>query len=137
MEETINQRIKRYREKSGYSQREVAELIGQKTSTYSQMERKGRITCELLLQLAEVFKTSATVLLLGEKQEQKQEPKPQYTTACGGFLNLQNGNRHIVEITTTEVCIIKTFRNLNKQNQSRGCNEILNLPLKGVRTKNK
>ncbi len=69
MQETINQRIRRYRKKSGYTQEYVAKQLGEKISTYSQMERKGNITCEMLIKLTAVLDIDALTLLYGEKEE--------------------------------------------------------------------
>lgn len=54
-EETINQRIKRYRKLSGYTQGEVAEEFGLKLSTYSQRERKGNVECDFLIKLSRML----------------------------------------------------------------------------------
>lgn len=64
--ETINQRIKK-RINAGYNQRQAAEALGLKTSTYSQMERKGNITTDMLLKLTVLFKTDERYLLFGEE----------------------------------------------------------------------
>lgn len=75
MEKTINQRIRYYRKKLGYTQSQVGEMLGIKTSTYSQMERMGNITCEILIKLTEVLKVDALTLLYGKKTPEKQIPK--------------------------------------------------------------
>ena len=46
MDKLINQRIALYRKMANLTQTEVAEKMGMKCSTYSQMERKGSISSE-------------------------------------------------------------------------------------------
>ena len=65
----INERIRMRRKELDLIQCEVAERLKIKTSTYSQMERKGYITCENLKILAEVLEVSAEYLLYGIKTE--------------------------------------------------------------------
>ena len=69
--ETINQRIRHFRKKLGYTQEYVAKQVGEKLSTYSQMERKGNITCEMLIKLTDVLDTDALTLLYGEQYNEK------------------------------------------------------------------
>ena len=64
--ETINQRVKKYRKELFLSQADVAQMLDMKTSTYSQMERMGNITCETLLKLTEILKVDVLKLLYGE-----------------------------------------------------------------------
>ena len=64
--ETVNKRIARYRKLMDLSQAELAEKIGMKASTYSQMERCGNITTQRLLDIAKALKVDANDLLNGE-----------------------------------------------------------------------
>ncbi len=66
---SINERIRMRRKEMGLIQCEVAERLGIKISTYSQMERKGHITCETLKVLCEVLEVSAQYLLYGIRTE--------------------------------------------------------------------
>ncbi len=68
---TINQRIVYYRKRAHLTQVEVAEKIGMKGSTYSQMERKGKIPTDRLVALAEVFGIASEKLLYDEEEYQK------------------------------------------------------------------
>ena len=52
---TINQRVAIYRKMANLTQTEAAERLGMKCSTYSQMERKGNISVDKLMAIAEVF----------------------------------------------------------------------------------
>ena len=66
MTETINHRIRRFRLQNKYTQRELGELLGLKCSTYSQMERVGKINSDIIIKLCEIFDTDALTLLYGE-----------------------------------------------------------------------
>ncbi len=52
----INQNIKKARKEKGYTQAEMAKLLGMKTSTYSQMERMGNVPAQTVLELASALK---------------------------------------------------------------------------------
>ncbi len=65
MSNEINKRIAMYRKLLGLSQAETAERMDMKSSTYSQMEREGSITCDRLLKLSEIFEVSPQYLLCG------------------------------------------------------------------------
>ena len=70
--ETINQRVRKYRKDLFLSQADVAQMLDMKTSTYSQMERMGNITCETLLKLTEILKVDVLKLLYGEDMPKKE-----------------------------------------------------------------
>lgn len=63
MSESINQRIALYRKLANLTQTEAAEKLGMKCSTYSQMERKGSISAEKLIALADIFGVTPETLL--------------------------------------------------------------------------
>lgn len=65
--ETINQRVARCRKLANLTQTDVAEKLNMKCSTYSQMERKGIISAERLLKLAQIFDVSPNYLLNGQE----------------------------------------------------------------------
>ena len=65
MSNSINQNVASCRKLVGLKQSDVAEKLNLKTSTYSQMERKGNITAEMIVRLAELFKISPLILLYG------------------------------------------------------------------------
>lgn len=95
----INKRIRDIRKLLGYSQSDIAEMLGKKSSTYSQCERHGVITCDMLISLAEIFQVDVRVLLYGEHLDDKPgpilpppPPEPTYTA--------------------TEKSVIKIIRNL-------------------------
>lgn len=63
MDRKINQRIALYRKMANLTQTEVAEKMGMKCSTYSQMERKGAISTDRLLVLADILGVTPEMLL--------------------------------------------------------------------------
>ena len=63
--ETINQRIAKCRKLANLTQQETAEKLGMKCSTYSQMERKGRISVDRALQLANILNVPKEYILYG------------------------------------------------------------------------
>lgn len=78
LEETINQRITRYRKSLGFSQAEVAVLLGMKHSTYSLKERGGDIDCETIIKISEVLGVDVKVLLYGENSGDKKVCVPAF-----------------------------------------------------------
>jgi transcriptional regulator with XRE-family HTH domain len=117
MKETINARVRRYRKELHYSQAYVAEMVGLKTSTYSQMERTGKITCEMLLRLANVLNVSAAVLLLGEDCDKKEETYPKLPKFVNGLCTM--------EVSHREYKIIDIFRHLSVPKKTLVCDYIL------------
>lgn len=71
MKETINERIARFRKLSNLTQAETAEKLGVKCSTYSQMERKGKISTDTLMRLADVLGVSPFILLYGDDHKEE------------------------------------------------------------------
>ena len=71
MTETINERIARFRKLSNLTQAETAEKLGIKCSTYSQMERKGKISTDTLMRLSEVLGVSPFKLLYGDDRKEE------------------------------------------------------------------
>lgn len=80
MDNSINKRVCSFRKLAGLTQAETAEKMNMKCSTYSQMERKGKISAESLILLAKIFGIKPEVLLFGGSVETPQlivpeEPK--------------------------------------------------------------
>ncbi len=67
MPDKINQRIKEAREKAGLKQYQVAQLLDMKESTYSQMERTGKINSERIVELSKILNVSTNYLLTGDE----------------------------------------------------------------------
>ena len=116
MSEGINKRIALYRKLANLTQTEAAEKLGMKCSTYSQMERKGSISADKLIALADIFGVAPETLL--------------YDAPARGMLNftpnesinkevvrqpepvLAADNSSVFVVTHKEESIIKILRNL-------------------------
>ena len=70
----INKRVRKYRKLAHLTQSQVADLIGMKSSSYSQMERVGDISAERIIKLAEIFEINVGLLLYGEEIEVANAP---------------------------------------------------------------
>ena len=104
----INARIASIRKLREYKQADVAEFLGIKVSTYSQMERKGNITGEMILRLAEIFDVDPKIILCGEEIEETPVSVP--TTVS---------DPPQIMLTNSESNVIKILRNLNKSKQEQ------------------
>jgi len=71
----VNKRVKELRKENRYTQEKIAEMLGMKTSTYSQMERSGKIPIHIIMQLAEIFKVEISEILYGKKEDDTQAPQ--------------------------------------------------------------
>ena len=110
MSETINQRVKKYRKLSNLTQREVSEKLDMKEPTYSQMERKGSISADMIKQLAELFGISTEALLYDTSQSDNPfglpvltgtrlyEPSPLLTHSSDTGLVLSKREENIIKI---------------------------------------
>lgn len=105
----INKRIKIYRKRAGITQNELAEVIGMKGSTYSQAEREGNITCDLLLRVAAALGVAPEILLLGEKpiESPPQPPTPPLPP------------EPVYTFTQKEINIMKIFRHSSQADKNR------------------
>lgn len=102
MSETINERIKFWRKKRGLSQAELAEKLGMKSSTYSQCERNGIISCEMLIKVAHILTVDVRELLFGKFYDFT-VPKPDTKI-----------NKTDFSPTPVEINTLKIIRNLPK-----------------------
>jgi len=109
MKETINQRVARNRKLLDLTQQETAEKLGMKCSTYSQMERRGNISANMVLKLAAIFNISPDALLYGENQQKNdtdgntlgQTPTPPVKPNPIPPLLLTNREENIIKILRT------------------------------------
>ena len=120
-DKTVNERIAIYRRLFGYSQAELAELLGMKSSTYSQMERKGRIYTDILLKIAETLDIDPKILLCGEKDTADVlVPPPPPTNPTP---EPPEPNPHFIyepperPLTNLEENVLKMFRSLKKKDK--------------------
>ena len=115
----INQNVASCRKLAELKQSDVAEKLNIKISTYSQMERKGNITADMILKLAELFKVHPNVLLYGTDYDETQ-------TDSEGNLKFSEpitppipepSSSSITVLTNSEENIIKIIRNLSKSDR--------------------
>ena len=105
MSQTINERIIIARKLANLTQAEVAERLDMKSSTFSQMERQGKISSDMILKLSEILNVKPMYLLCGETNNELLKesdifPKKEQNTSF--VLSRQEEN------------IIKIMRNLKK-----------------------
>ncbi len=100
----INQRVKAERKKQGYTQRFIAQALGTKESTYSQMERSGNISAKTLIKIANILNVDIRYFLYGDK-----DYKPEQITKTNDY-------------TVQEEGVIKILRNFNSKDR----NDVLN-----------
>ncbi len=116
MKETINQRVARNRKLVGLTQQETAEKLGMKCSTYSQMERKGNISANKVLELAAIFNISPDVLLYGDNPPQTETDNASLSQTATPPVN-----PHAIPpllLTNREENIIKILRTLSKEDKN-------------------
>ncbi len=116
MSKLINKNVASYRKLAGLSQAQMAELLGMKCSTYSQMERIGNISAERLSRIAKIFGVEVEVFyredMLFSRPLKKShviehfvaEPEP---VSNGMVLSMRETNR------------VKILRNLSKEALAR------------------
>lgn len=107
MVETINQRIYRYRKQLGFTQKDVAKMLEMQPSTYAQMERKGKISSDVLIKLSQTFDISVLSLLFGENV-----PESQITTYNATKPNpkTQKEKFYVMGVTQKERRFVKKHR---------------------------
>ncbi len=110
-QETINARVARYRNEKKLTQQQVADKMGLKCSTYSQMERNGNITAEKLLLLEEVLDTPLGTLLYGQEVEFKAKK----TILPLGAPTIEPPKPDELFLTNNEKNYIKILRNIPKE----------------------
>lgn len=69
MKSELNSRIKKYRKLADLTQEDVAKSLNMKLSTYSQMERGGKIKAEYIEPIAKILNVDPIVLLFGEQND--------------------------------------------------------------------
>ena len=129
----INKRVTHYRKEARLTQVQVADLIGMKSSSYSQMERLGDISAERIVKLAEVFKIDVRLLLYGQETESPQEPQQPEETETVVLPKLPFGMTYI-PLKNLERSIITIFRHLTAKQQKSVCN-VLDYLRKSKKTK--
>ena len=126
----LNKRIYTCRRLAELTQSEVAEKLGIKCSTYSQMERAGQISADRVFKLAEIFNVEPCYLYYGEKFCKQEQP----VTAPTISEEMPRLSAEIEKpIATKFVCtqkeerLISILRNLPKQKRDEAINFISKL----------
>ena len=116
MGNNINQNVASCRKLAELKQSDVAEKLNLKTSTYSQMERKGNITAEMIVKLAELFKVHPNVLLYGNDYKETDDQNNGNMTLSEPYTPPipEPTSSSITVLTNSEENIIKIIRNLSK-----------------------
>jgi transcriptional regulator with XRE-family HTH domain len=111
--------VTKYRKLAHLTQAQVAELIGMKSSSYSQMERVGDISAERIVKLAEVFGINVGLLLYGEEIELSNVPiVPQNDVVVLPKLPF---GREYVPLKNKDKSIITVIHNLSQRHQKYIC----------------
>lgn len=123
MNTTVNERIKKIRKDKHYTQEQAGELVGMKCSTYSQMERKGSISVEMALNLANAFGADPHYVIFGKPKENLFDSAPvapEVLTANEpeNFINLIKTSQEELILTQSEKNIIKNFRLLKEKDKA-------------------
>ena len=119
---SVNDRIKEARKNKNYSQEQVGDFIGMKCSTYSQMERKGSISVEKALKLAEVLEADPYYIIFGKPKEELIDfspvnPEMLAVNSPSNFIEMiKNGEDELV-LTHNEKNFIKNFRHLKPKDR--------------------
>lgn len=121
---TVNERIAKYRRLSNIKQRDMAEKLGMKGSTYSQMEREGIVSADRLFQMAEIFGITPCELYNGVEPCKSNISNPQTPTDNPSTLIFQQSpmpkiEKEIFTVTKKEENLIKIIRNLSKPNYDK------------------
>lgn len=117
--ETINQRITRIRKSKKITQKEMAERLGMKESTYSQMERQGNISAQTLLSIAAVLEVDINLLLYGEEgMVQPEKAEPIVLEQRRFELKFEENDDTPKPVTKFDVAV-ETFRSFNREQQAQ------------------
>ena len=81
MPSLINERIRKYRKLKKLSQGQLADKLGIKTSTYSQMEREGNVSADMVLKIADVLDVDPALIFLGVDATPKDVTKLVFRTS--------------------------------------------------------
>ena len=123
MADIYNKRVAHYRKLAKLTQAQVAEKLGMKNSTYSQLERKGKIGVEQLVKIAKILDIDVSLLLYDEGFAVLGKDMPNETSKNGGNPKLQQETNFgfddapSLPITQKEENIIKVLRNMSKEDR--------------------
>lgn len=121
----INKKVKELRKKRGYIQQQIAEILGMKTSTYSQMERSGKIPVQIILKLADVFNVEAIEIMVPENSGLMIDPsnKP-FAKLAQDAVKSEDFFEEKLVLTNREENAIIMLRNLSAEDREKIYNDI-------------
>lgn len=96
----INKRVNEERKKQGYTQEFMASALYMKKTTYSQMERSGKISAEVLIKIATILNVDIRYFLFGDENYKIEQSVEKY------------------DFSTQEESIIKILRNLKAKDRN-------------------
>ena len=114
---TINKRVVHYRKLANLTQSETAEKMDMKLSTYSQMERVGKISGERIVRLSEIFNIDQYLLLHNEFDEENTATKQGVEDAVLRQETVDVKQPAAFIPTAKEIGFIKMFRNIPRADQ--------------------
>ena len=114
----LSQKLKEARQRQGFSQQQVARLLGVERSTYSYYET-GKTTPSIknLVNLAQIFRVSVDELLAG-----MQDTTEELLVKCDQEQTLP------MRLSPREFKLIVAFRTMNPTHKSEAYNSIMRLP---------
>lgn len=119
MKNELNSRVKKYRNLAELTQEQVADALNMKHSTYSQMERGGKIRAAYIEPLAKILNVDPMVLLFGE-QDESEIPLPPVVPAPEPTLRnpppiFLDETETILPLKNREIQAIKIIRSLSPE----------------------
>lgn len=118
---TVNERIAICRKLANLTQIETAKKLGINVSTYSQMERKGNITVNTVMALAEIFKADPSVIFCGFPERptiERLPPSPPKPKGEGGpKTKSPTIASSVFPLTNTEENVIRILRKISKEDR--------------------
>ncbi len=129
MDSSINERIRKYRTQKKLNQTQLGERLGIKCSTYSQMERRGNISVEMALKIAEVLEVDPNLIIYDEPDRNGlyfTPVKPQILVANDTAPFIENYGKAAAltvendkndSLSGTEKSIVEIYRKLPKAKQ--------------------
>ena len=116
---TANGRIKFLRKLKNYTQEQMGDFLGIKTSTYSQKERKGYFTAEDIKTVCEVFGVDPYIIIFGKpspNEELKDAEKQKLETETEEKYRKKYENYE--GITRRDLRLLKLMSNLSREKQN-------------------
>ncbi len=129
MQESLSERVSKYRKRLGYTQETFAALFNTNRTTYATWEQKGKFPNEILVQMAEHFGISLEKLLEGTSVEKAVIPlfypevdeTPQRLHDNPSTISLDPPSD--LELDATDKSLIRIMHSLNKEDRK----SVLNL----------